>query len=650
MQVLLPVLFVLATYGFCTLAVDALKLKRSHALPFVFVLESLFLFAAGVAGLLYAAAILLLVGGTGVFVYYCIQKEKRKLLWFDPVWMGLFLLLSAFAVYHLYGQKLTHYDNFSHWANIVQLMLDSGRFPVMGDPLISFTSYPPGSASFLYLFGTVFGNREDLLLIGQAILLISMILALYQKNARTRFLLPVVLAAFGVFSFFYNSTIYDLLVDSLLPCVGAFALILLYTYLDQPKKIWLTVIPVLTFAFFVKNSGIYFAVIALIVYSAALRRRFGARRIGKKQIVWMAAALVALLALFCAAALYFARGQGYAVSEVLELLGAKLPLLAAVPLVIAGCLVGFDALFIMPRAPKRERVAMIALVAVPAILFALWMLHVRLVFHDTASKHAMSISNYIPMLMHKSLSDIVTIAVAYVKALLAFRHLIWFVLFTLAGVLSYVFQKRLKPETAGLLRTICFSFLGYLAFMYVMYIVSMPKAEAFIVSEFDRYFKSIVLFSLYLLLFLGTRATESEELPAQKQRVASIVTYGIAAIAAVGMIASVSGKCFARQDYTASDRYYLETLIDEYQIENGESYLFVLAGENNYYMQYLGSYTFRSGKIYTITKEEISGFSGWSEYRYIICMHLAENDKERVYEMLGKIPTGQPLPDVFVQD
>jgi hypothetical protein len=650
MSILLPILFVLATYGYCTLAVDALKLKGSHALPMVFVFEALFLFAAGFAGLLYAASLLLLVAGTGVLIYYFIQKERRKLLWFDPVWMGLFLLLSAFAVYHLYGQKLTHYDNFSHWANVVQVMLDSGRFPVKGDLLISFTSYPPGSASFLYLFGTVFGNREDMLLIGQAILLISMILALYQKNARTRFVLPVVLAAFGVFSFFYNSTIYDLLVDSLLPCVGGFAILLLYTYLDQPKKIWLTVIPVLTLAFFVKNSGIYFAVIALILYSASLHKRFGARRIGKKQIVWMAAALVVLTALFCAAALYFARGQGYSVSEVLALLGGKLPLLAAVPLVIAGCLVGFDLLFLMPRAPKRERITLIALVAVPAILFALWMLHVRLVFHGTASKHAMSISNYIPMLMHKSLSDMITIAKSFVKALLALPHLFWCGLFTAGGVLSYVFTKRLKPETSSVLRTVLFSFLGYLLFLYVMYIVSMPKAEAYNVSEFDRYFKSVVLFCLYLLLYLGTRVTAAEELPAQKSKAGSLVTYGIAALVAIGLIASVGSKSVVRQDYTASERYYLETLIQDYQIESKESYLFVLAGENDYYMQYLGLYTFRSNKIATITKEEIADFSDWGEYRYVICMHLSNDDKARVLEMLGEAPTEQPLPDVFVQN
>lgn len=650
MHVLLPILFLLATYGYCAFVVDVFKMRGSVALPYVFIWYSLVVFLFGMIGSLIAAVILLGVLGVGLFVYYCIQKEKRKLLWFDPVWLGLFLLLGAFAVYHLYGQKLTHYDNFSHWANIVQVMLENGRLPIKSDILISFTSYPPGTASFLYLIGIVFGNREDVLLIGQAILLVSMILALYQKSGRMRYLLPVVLAAFGVFAFFYNSSIYDLLVDSLLPCVGAFALVLLYTYLEQPNKTWLAVIPALSFAFFVKNSGIYYAVIALIVYSAHLRRSFGARKLGKKQYLWMAAALVLLSALFGIGGILFAQSQGYAVSQVLERLGPMLPLLAAVPLVIAACLVAFDALFLAPRAPKRERIALVAIIAVPAILFALWMLHVRLVFQDTASKHAMSISNFIPMLMHKSLPDMMTIAVAFVKALLAFKHLAWCVLFLLAGIFSFVFKKRLKPEVSGLLRVACFSFFGYLMFLYVMYVVSMPKAEAFIVAEFDRYFKTIVLFCLYLLLFLATRLPEPAEQPARKRRIFAVVSYAVAAMVSLSMIASVGNRCFARQDYSASERYYLETLIERYQIEDDASYLFVLSGANDYYMQYLGLYTFRTQQLNTITKEEIADFSDWSAYRYVICMHLPDDYKAQVFAQLGETESGQPLPDVFVQD
>lgn len=650
MQFLLPLLFVLATYGFCVFAVDALKLMRSHALPFVFIFYALVVFAAGFAGLLLAASLLLLIVGAGLFIYYCIQKNKRKLLWFDPVWMGLFLLLSIFAVYHLYGQKLTHYDNFSHWANIVQVMLDTGRFPIESDVLVSFTSYPPGSASFLYLIGIVFGNHEDVLMIGQAILIISLTLALYQKTGQQRYILLVVLTSFVVFTFFYNSTINNLLVDSLLPCVGGFAFILLYSYLEQPRKIWLTVIPVLSFAFFVKSSGLYYVVVAFIVFSASLRRRFGARKLGKKKLLWMIVALVALTVVFGAFSLLLARGHGYSVPQLLELISPKLPLFAALPLVIALCIVTFDALVLAPRVPKQERIALIAILAVPAILFALWMLHVRLVFHGTASKHAMSIFNYFPTLMHKSLSDMANIAVAYVKALLLVKYVFWSVLFLLIGVFSFVFQKWLKPEVTGMLRMVCFSFYGYLVMLYVMYVVSMPNTEALTVAGFGRYFKTIVLFCLYLLTFLAFRISEPEVQPARSKRITKNVSFVIAMLVSFGMIALVSDRCFTRYDYSSSERYYLETLIKQYQIKNNESYLFVLSGENNYYMQYLGLYTFRTEQIDSITKEEIFEFPDWNNYRYVICLHLSDEYKAQVYSMLDDSEADHPLPDVFVQN
>ena len=650
MRFLLPLLFILATYGFCTFAVDVLKLRGSFALPFVFVWYALIVFFAGLVGLLFSAVIVLCVVGTGLFIYYCIQKSKRKLLWFDPVWLGLFLLLSAFAIYHLRGQKLTHYDNFSHWANIVQVMLENGRFPISTDSIISFTSYPPGSASFLYLIGTIFGNSEDILLIGQAILLIAAILALYRKTNLPKVVLPVLLVSFGVFSFFFNTTIYDLLVDSLLPLYGAFAIILLYESIDGPRRILMFVIPVLCFTFLIKNSGLYFVAIAVVAYSASLGKTYGHLHLQKKLYVWIGAALLLLVIVAGIAVLLFAKHLGYSSAEIMDQLKSRLPLLAALLLAFALALYGAYAIFLMPRAPRKQRITLFALIVIPAVLFAIWMIHVRLVFHTTASKHAMSISNFLPMLMHKSIADMLKIALAYVKALLSAKSIFWCALVLIGGGLSYVLKKRLRPAGKGQLRLILFSFIGYLFFLYIMYVVSMPKAEAFIVSEFDRYFKTIVFFSVFIALYGISNLPAVSETPARSARVFHIVSYLAAAVIAVCLFVSVGDRAFTRQDYTASERYYLETLIDHYDIDNDQSYLIIVPAENDFYMQYLGMYTFRTNRVTSIAMSEFDTVKDWAGYRYIICIHLSDSQKAQVVSMLGEATITEPIPDVIIQN
>lgn len=60
------------------------------------------------------------------------------------------MALVVYAVFLLHGCVLTYNDDFSHWGLIVRTMLVEDGFPAAGDPLITFTSYPPGTACLIY--------------------------------------------------------------------------------------------------------------------------------------------------------------------------------------------------------------------------------------------------------------------------------------------------------------------------------------------------------------------------------------------------------------------------------------------------------------------------------------------------------------------
>ena len=60
-----------------------------------------------------------------------------------------------------------HYDNFSHWANIVQSLFNRNALPNFEVDIVEFKSYQPGTACFIYLVGMIMGKTEGVMVVAQ---------------------------------------------------------------------------------------------------------------------------------------------------------------------------------------------------------------------------------------------------------------------------------------------------------------------------------------------------------------------------------------------------------------------------------------------------------------------------------------------------
>ena len=120
----------------------------------------------------------------------------------------------------MYGEHLSHYDNFSHWGRITKQMLMTDRYPTFRDPIITFTAYPPGSATGIYYFCQLFGGAESTQMVAQSFLMMLCVLPLFSFIKKNKTLSIVYILVLSNIMLVCFSLATELLVDSLL---GMFA-------------------------------------------------------------------------------------------------------------------------------------------------------------------------------------------------------------------------------------------------------------------------------------------------------------------------------------------------------------------------------------------------------------------------------------------
>lgn len=123
------------------------------------IISVLFLF--GLAGVLWYGVIFILIACLCAYLYVIGGLLKKKLdasafrnSLFSP---GFFVFLFAFIMltYLNYGRLLSGWDEFSHWGDIVKIMVSIDDFGTAKESGALFKSYPPGMSLFQYFFQKV---------------------------------------------------------------------------------------------------------------------------------------------------------------------------------------------------------------------------------------------------------------------------------------------------------------------------------------------------------------------------------------------------------------------------------------------------------------------------------------------------------------
>ena len=252
--------------------------------PFISVsIISSVMMIAGLLNILEPTVGIIQILGVLFALYYGYQfyRQKNFKQFFQEEFNFGILLYIFGGIYFLIllnNQELVHYDNFSHWGTVVKEIFLNNAFPTEWTHVSDFTNYPPGTAVFIYYFMKATFPSEGMALFGQYLIISSSILTIFSignrfssevrdKYSKIRNIaINLMLTLLSIYLLVGVRRVQDLLVDTVLVVVGI-ALLLTIVEMFREKAVNPFILTaILFFLTLVKNIGILFAVIALIIY------------------------------------------------------------------------------------------------------------------------------------------------------------------------------------------------------------------------------------------------------------------------------------------------------------------------------------------------------------------------------------------------
>ena len=267
----LSILLVISIIGYMSITRKYLLLSWKFIPIFVFSSIACIVYFGGLINLLFEISVAIMVIGLFISIILFSSWYRRSgLITIYFYFFHLFFVLISFIFMLLLAKSyLIHYDNFSHWAIVIKVMLSTNAFPTPDAALIDFKNYPLGVSSFLYYISLFVGKSEPILIIAQGILIFSSFYAMFGVISETkRYLLYAFLVAGLSTISFFNLTIRinNLLVDFLLPIFTLVIFVIVYALRHHPKKTSITILPIVGLLMIVKSTGVIFASIGLMYF------------------------------------------------------------------------------------------------------------------------------------------------------------------------------------------------------------------------------------------------------------------------------------------------------------------------------------------------------------------------------------------------
>lgn len=210
----------------------------------------------------------LLISLVSLYTWILIYKKKVNIIKNISPGIIFFLGSTFLFAFLLHGYKLYGYDDFSHWGLVAREILLLDRLPNFNDSLISFQSYPTGTAGFIYFIGKIIGFSEGGMLFAQSIILVSGIIPLFSFITSKKRISYFIILLFSIYLFLGNNGITTLYVDTVLTSTAlAITSIIIYYYLEG--KTSSAMIPLVignTFLIITKNSGLLFSIITSVLF------------------------------------------------------------------------------------------------------------------------------------------------------------------------------------------------------------------------------------------------------------------------------------------------------------------------------------------------------------------------------------------------
>lgn len=531
---------IISLLGFSLFINRKFKVKKEFTLILVIAVISVALVIFGIINIIKYASFIIFISGLILFIYEFIKCDKRKLLSINNILMGVIILYFSIIVTQMH---LEHYDNFSHWAVIVKDMLQIDSLPNINSTLVTFKSYPPATACFLYFVCKIAGSQEVVMMLGQVLITVSAsitFLGFINEKLKNKFIIfIIVVLLFTTIGYIYIGIVpyNELLVDTILTLVATSSMAILYYYKNNLKKLVIINCIFATFLILIKNSGIFFVLINLI------------------------------LTIYCILKYITLKNK---VKDLLRII---------VVLVIAPVIV--------------------------LLMWKLHVKYV-FGEEGTTSKHSMSVSNYIENFKSKSLTEIVEVTKNYIKKVIdikdiSFKIMLLINIIMIIYITYYIINKNRDKikENIIFMSILDFVYIIYMLMLYGMYLFSMESGEASSIGGYSRYAFTI---TSYLLLVFSIKVIRDIQKDGNKKLIGVFVISTI--FFNVFNIVENSNKYFliGVDNYEIGDRKKIDKIIKDVIVEKNSDYI-IYAPNTDFgsgYLQYMSKYLLDTNSVYFV--------------------------------------------------
>lgn len=293
------ILFFLSNIGYWEYFRRKSRMNVYFLPAFTISLQITMLFCAGILNCLKVVVFLIFASGIVLAVYYLFTDFKETVCTYLN-WGYVFLIVAfCLVMIGCRGNEFTYSDDYSHWAVAVKYLLLTDRYPSFGDSMITFREYPLGSTSYVYFFAKIVSVSESAQMVAQGFMMLCFVLPLFKYVKKYKAACSIFILLFVNYIFGYNIHIKSLMVDTLLPLMGMGTLLFVYSECmnsDIQGKCKgvsaLYALPFLCAVIQVKNSGIFFILLACILFCISVKHNKIAE--SRREIIAMAAPFLSL--------------------------------------------------------------------------------------------------------------------------------------------------------------------------------------------------------------------------------------------------------------------------------------------------------------------------------------------------------------------
>ena len=267
-------LFAFSNFGYWEYFREKHKINIYFAPVYTIAVQFAALFAAGILNGLEEMAFVLYGLGLLLCARSLYQTRLRCLLQYCDWGYVYFAGACALAAVLVYGACFGHIDNFTHWATVVRSMLYTHRFPNFNDIAVTFTTYPLGTAAYIYYFCRLTNDAEWFQMLAQGYMIVCTILPVFTYARKNKWLNAVLLGAMTLFLLQYNVLLTDLRVDTVMPLAGMAAIVFAYSYCASTRgghSAWY-VFPMLLWVMNIKHAALLYVVIAMLLLFPTVKK------------------------------------------------------------------------------------------------------------------------------------------------------------------------------------------------------------------------------------------------------------------------------------------------------------------------------------------------------------------------------------------